>query len=340
MAAQAYDVFFGTTAAGGTPAFDTYVDNDLSSAIVPQPTINDIGGGFYRFEVNWDAIDATHIRYSMSLAGFPDQWDLITSPAAEDTAVTITSTGQTQNMALYESAGGIVQRAAIQLGLGTNSDPYASNDPKWIQLCDALRSVVADLLKKNAWTNLQREVTFATASSATAYALPSDFLDFTNQTGWNRSSFLPMVGPLTPQESQFLKARLANVIINICFRQQGGLITFPIVPPNGTNVAFEYLSKFCVQTAAGSEPTKAYPTLSTDNVLFDPELLVAATKLHWARDRGRETSAMEDRFTELLEAAINQNAGAPSLSLGGRPVNTSFDRMLNDINIPEGNWGA
>lgn len=338
MATQAYDVFFGTTAAGGTPAFATYVNNDTSGSLTP-PSISDIGGGFYRFTVDWGAISATHIRYAMTLAGFADQWDDITSPDAESPVVTITSTGQSQNIALYDSAGTIIQRAGIQLGLGTIADPYASTDPKWIQLCDALRSAGSDLLAESNWTNLQKEVLFTTSGAASAYALPSDYRSMLDQSGWDRSTFMPLVGPVSAQESQYLKARLVNVLFNIVFRIQGGILTFPIVPANGSEVAFAYLSKFWAMSSGSTDPDKARPTVSTDNVLFDPELALASVKLYWARDRGFDTAAFEERYDRLLDSAIGENAGAQILSLDGRRGSLGFDRMINGRNVPDGNWG-
>lgn len=253
-------------------------------------------------------------------------------------ALTCTITPVSAQPALYDTAGTVVQRAALQIGLGNISDPYASTDPNVLQLCEFLRQSGDDLSTQHDWTAMVREATFTTDGVADTVTLPPDFYDFVDGTGWNRSTRWPLIGPLSPQDVQFLKARLVNVLIQIAYRKVGGNLVFPIIPGAGSVCAFEYQSTYWAQSAGASVPDKKSPTVSTDMVLYDADLMVAAVKLRWAEEKGFDTTLARSRYDEKLGYMIGKDAGGQSLGLAGRA--RPFDRMINADNVPPGNWGV
>lgn len=333
MAAQEYELFFGTVNAGGAPTFVRFARGDTGAAVTP-PAITERGDGLYLFSWDWGTSPSASIEYIATLNGV-ELFDVISASPSPGTVSVTAST--TQNLALFDTAGTIVARAALQLGIGNVPDPYASTDPAILQLCEFMRQAADDLTTRSDWGHIIREATFTTDGASTSYALPADFHDFIDQTGWNRTTQFPLVGPLSPQQTQFLKSRLANVLLQIAFRKVGGLLVFPIVPAAGAVVAFEYQSTYWVQSANASAPDKEAPTVSTDVVLFDSDLMVAATKLRWCEEKGWDTAAVQARFDEKLEHAIGKDTGAPVIALGGRT--RPLDRMINGANISEGNWG-
>jgi hypothetical protein len=333
MAAQVYELFFGTANAGGAPTFSRFARGDTGDPVTP-PAITERGQGLYLFSWDWGLSPSTSIEYIATLNGV-ELFDSISGNPPPGTVAITPSTSPAQSM--FDSAGTIITRAALQLGLGNFSDPYASTDPQILQLCEFLRQAGDDLNTEHDWTQLVREATFVTDGVSTSYALPADFHDFIDQSGWNRSAHLPLIGPLTSQDVQYMKARLINVLLQIAFRKVGGLLVFPVVPAANATVAFEYQSTNWVQSINASAPDKDAPNASTDTVLYDSDLMVAAVKLRWCEEKGWDTSAAQARYDEKLEHCIGKDTGGTVLSLGRRA--RPFDRLIDGRNVPEGSWG-
>lgn len=152
---------------------------------------------------------------------------------------------------LLDTAGNIVNDAAVELGLEASSDPFTSTDANHVMLVKLLKSLGRDLWRERSWSHLQREHLFVTVSGTPNYSLPNDFGRMEPQTGWNRTNRLPLGGPMTEQEWQYLKARLVGVVFTVLFRPlQKQLWLYPDTStPGGYTIAFEYLSRYFTQTA-------------------------------------------------------------------------------------------
>jgi hypothetical protein len=163
-----------------------------------------------------------------------------------------------------ETAGTIVADAACELGLvaftSKPSDPFGSADPNIGQLCQLLKPVGRTLVRLAQWSRLLQPYAFSTVANQGLYALPDDFDRMVPQTAWNRSTRQPLGGPLSPQEFEYFKGRLAGITWNILFRTlQGQFQAFPDdATPGGYVVAYEYISNYFVQ-AAGSSANLASP---------------------------------------------------------------------------------
>ena len=105
----------------------------------------------------------------------------------------------------FETAEQIRNDAAIELGLTTSdsSDPFASTDQNMVQLCRLITGVGRDLVKVRQWTHLQKSTTISTSNGDNDYDLPDDFDRYINGSGWNRTTDLPLVGPLSPPQQRF-----------------------------------------------------------------------------------------------------------------------------------------
>lgn len=157
----------------------------------------------------------------------------------------------------FDTAGNIIADAAVELGLVSRTatltawDPFGNTtDANQGLLCQLCKSLAHDLQQEYSWTALQNSYTFTTAAGQAQYQLPADFLCMIDQTGWNRSTRLPLAGPMAPQEWQYLKARLVGVTFNFIFRQmQQRWWAFPDTnTPAGYNIGFEYKSRFTAQS--------------------------------------------------------------------------------------------
>lgn len=328
-----YLLDFGSVNTGGSPAFTSGFFRRLDTlAAITAPTLTEISSGVYYFDYVWSTAPAgvTSIAYKAIMGG-------------TEVAGTITSplyTGQ-QTLTLYPTALTVLNRAAAQCTLAQVADPYAETNPDWVLMRDLLVSLGREILKapQEPWTHLVRSNSFVTDGVSYFHTLPGDYRAMVDNTLWNRSTRLPGIGPMTSQQRAALQARLVSIVLNVSFRIDGNVLTFPILPPSGQTVAYDYYSTFWVQSTSGAIPDKDRPTASTDVLLFDEELLVTGLVLRFLENRGYDTVKAQERFNSHLEDAIGRNVGGSVISLTGQPHNV-WDRMLGADNVPAGNWPA
>lgn len=253
-------------------------------------------------------------------------------------------------VAKYDTAGNIINRAASELGLGKVADPFvsASNDPNFAQLVAFLTTIGQELLQIAEWRQLVTEFTLTTLLGVGVYALPGDWVDVIPQTEWNRTTRLPLAGPLSSQQWQGLKAWTINSAYTLAFRMQPNEIWFiPTAPPVGTVVAMEYRSRSWVipnGSAVGNYTSLGAAgqdnvLVSGDICLYDPLLLVRGLKLRFKEEKGFDsTTALRD-FTASLAAVYSINSPGAKLSLNGAMMGGGRDRLISATNLPLTGYG-
>lgn len=153
----------------------------------------------------------------------------------------------------FTTAGDIINEAAVEIGLSAVPDPYTSTDPNFVQLRQLLKSLGREIVHARRWTILRRERAFTTVAGQAIYPLPADFHEMLPQTWWNRTNRLPVGGPLSPQEWQYLKARLVGVVFNVLFRPMQNVIElYPSNTPAGYDIVYEYQSEWWVKNTVGA----------------------------------------------------------------------------------------
>lgn len=242
-----------------------------------------------------------------------------------------------------EQAGKLIARAAVQSGILALSpsqidayDPFAATDPNVLQLIEFLNSLGSELSNTFQWSRQKKEYTFATVAGTTLYDLPTDFYSFVHESGWNRSVRLPLLGPLTSQEVQTIKAQLTGVVLNVPWRQVGNQFEFPMSPPNGQTIAFEYLSSNWISTDGLTVDASA-ATVRTHWVLHSPLLIVRGLKLRWAEAKGFDTTVLERQYALALQSAAVRATSARSLRADGGKI---IDRYLDRPNVPPSGFGS
>ena len=335
-----YTIDFGEVNAGGAPTFDVFKRLDTLANLTP-PAIVEVGSGIYYFDYDWSIAPAQSVQVKVVLNGI-ELSDVISGTTSTGSGVA--SVGQNSVIG-YKTAQYVVNQAALELALvqgplASLTDPFASSDPNIQQLIGFVNFLGDDLNNKYNWPQFVKECTITTSGSALYYTLPSDFHEMFDQSGWNRSMRIPLIGPLTSQETQFLKARLGTVLINVAFRLLGGnTIYFPIPPQNGQTIIFEYLSSNWVQSAAaGSGPDQDSILQASDYVCYDPSMIIAGIKLLWSESHAMETSILQRRFDEKLAHAIERFTGARLVNLAGSGLGA--DRLLDTNNLPVTGYGG
>ena len=246
----------------------------------------------------------------------------------------------------WATAKTIINRAAVQLGISNGpassmGDPYASTDPKLTQMCEFLTTAGRELARYD-FPQLRITDTITT-TSANEYDLPADFIEMVEGTAWNRTTDFPMLGPLTDQEWQYLFTRDMGSVVQTVFRIRGNkdndYSTIEINPnatvTSGETLAFEYRSRYWAMATGGSAADKDAPTVGTDVIFLDEELVISWIKLAWLTDRGFDTEKAEEKYhARLADCVAGEHARTIKMG-GGR----GSIRQIDDSNLPFTGWG-
>lgn len=244
-------------------------------------------------------------------------------------------------MARYSTADTIINRAAVECGLTPAADVFASTDPAFVQLRNLITTCGQELLESHPWEYLRREHQITTSSlDAGNYALPSDFGYMINQTGWDRTNRLPVTGPLTAQQWQYLKGRnLVTSTIYVSFRvMQNEFYVYPDDPvPDGLDINFEYISRNWVIPDAAPGTYSDIVEANGDTILFNTVMMVQYLRYKFLEAKGFDSASALGAFTGAYLKETGHDGAAPMLNAG---VGTSRIPLLNYRNIPYTNFGG
>jgi len=247
-------------------------------------------------------------------------------------------------MSRYQTAGVLINRVAVSVGLNKVADPFASLDPAFVQLCELANQVGEDLLDKYTWEVLNKLYEFTTqVGDPGEYPLPADFAYMIDQTGWQQSGAngpFPLLGPATSQQWSYLEAlRLFDVTIYAYFWVNEGLVKlFPNPITTEFPVSYRYVSTYWARATDDITSIGQAFVDSPDNlVLFDPLLFIRALKLAFLQAKGFDTTKAEDDFYITFDSVTGHDKPAPVLS-AGRGGRIGW-RWLDAANVPETGFG-
>jgi hypothetical protein len=202
------------------------------------------------------------------------------------------------------------------------------------------------LYSYTSWERLTRQEEFVTdAREPQDYDLPNDFAYMLDQTGWMRDENVPLMGPLSAQEWQYLIGRdLVSSTIYASFRiNEGMLKLFPTTDgiKVGENIAYEYMSKNWVQPAGETDQDDfaSFPTVASDIVLFQDPLPSLALKCRFLAAKGMDTTKADAEYSSVFLSLTGQEKSAPILraaggAWGGWPLLNAWR------NVPDTHYGG
>jgi hypothetical protein len=233
----------------------------------------------------------------------------------------------------FRTAAEVINLAANEVGLAEVADPYASTDPAFIQLRTFLAKVGNQLRRRYAWSHLRATHTITTVLNQMSYALPADFGSMVDQTGWNRSTSLPLSGPATAQQWHTVLGQGASAnTIDVWFRPfQAQFQLAGSTVSAGQTLTFEYTSRWWVAPQGEETPTTDTPTAATDVLWFEPDLLVDALVRLFTARKGFDTTDVDAQLQQTLSEVIGADSPAPILSLYPR----TGIRWIDERNIPD-----
>lgn len=242
----------------------------------------------------------------------------------------------------WDSVQQIISQAALEVGLGSaGTDVVNSTDPNILQMVGLLNSCGRELVHLRSWNHLRGEHLFTTVAGQSVYPLPADYHNMIDQTWWNRTNRLPVGGPLSAQEWQYLKGRLVGIVFNVLFRPMNRQISlYPTTnTPAGFEIAFEYNSSYWVSRTAAPDTRVGDSVLySTDLVWFDPLLVMRKVKLDFLKAKGFDTSAAQQDFNVALDYVKGNDAPSPTLH-AERRFNPIVDPLIGGQSVPVTGFG-
>jgi hypothetical protein len=248
-------------------------------------------------------------------------------------------------MSQYDTAADLINSAAIECGLNTVADPFASTTNEMIQLRTLLTNAGRELCSGlYEWQQLSKSYSFSTGAvppSDGLFALPADFGYMVNQTGWTPTSGglgLPLAGPLSEQTWQALvNTNLAASTIYLSFKVADR--KFQILPkpaPANQTVVYSYQSQNWVLVNGGATTANKVAN-AADIVLFDAVMMVKFLATRYKQMKGLDAAASLTAFQALFASFTGINAPAEILSLSGR---AGFPYINVWTNLPVSGFGS
>lgn len=228
--------------------------------------------------------------------------------------------------AYYDTAGDIVNSAAVECGLDTAGDPFTSPAPHMVQMCALLTNCGRELYNKYQWQQFIENASYDTdtdiiVGTTNQFALPDDFAHLINQTGWTPNNLglgLPLGGPYTEQQWDAIVAQqLAASTIYIGFKIADGTFqVLPDPPPASTTITFGYMSRNWVQVEGVAADGATKVENSSDIVMFEPVMIVKMLAARYKQAKGLDATDSLDQFNAAYNSATSLNAPAPVLDMG------------------------
>ena len=239
------------------------------------------------------------------------------------------------------TANEVLNRVSAEVGLLVSQDPWAENGGHWVQMKPLLQIAGEELAKLYPWEILVKEHQITTSSSDSGdYPLPDDFLYMINQTGWERNENVPLFGPLSAQDWQYLLGRdLVSSTIYASFRiQQGIFAIFPQPPPDNLDIRYEYINRNWVLNSASANEENDTILQGGDILLYDRTLISRMLKVKWLEAKRFDTTKAQDDFNQIYQQLTAHDKGAEILQ-AGRTRNRNFPYLNALRNTPDSGYG-
>jgi len=234
----------------------------------------------------------------------------------------------------------LVKRVNGQMGLPLPTAVVSqTNDRLATQMLFLLNKVGTKLLKPMQgyrWTQFKKRWDFTTVPGTTLYDLPDDWDSFIDQTMNSKSLVYPAIGPVGDPAWAWLIARTWGPLIRVMYRTRGGMLELYQSPASPQAMLVDYTSRGWVYQQKAPVGNKDVVDQDDDIILYDADLIQAALKLEFLREKGFDTTTAQNDFDLLLELAINTDSDAAILNVAG----SRGTPLIGTDNIPQSGYGA
>ena len=229
-----------------------------------------------------------------------------------------------------------VQYFCRRTGLPVPTTVMGSTDSQVLQVLALLEEEGNDLAKRGPWQAITFEATHTTVATESQGAMTTiatnGFSYLKNNTMWDRTDDLPVIGPLDDQEWQTIKA-VTVTGPRYQFRIRGGLLLVNPTPAASHTWAFEYVSKNWILGADGTT-YKQYFTLDTDTLLLPEELLIMGLRWRWKKEKGLQYTEDFNTYELQVNDAFGRDGGKRNLHMDDYPSQGARPGIF----VPQGPW--
>jgi len=234
----------------------------------------------------------------------------------------------------------VVQNFCRLHGLVVPTSVINSQDTTVQQIYAALLDVLSETVQESKFQVLTQEALFTLTGTESQGAMttlcPNGYQWAVNDTFYDRTRMLPLIGPMNEVEWQQLKA-LPNSLPNYKYRIRGGnLLINPVPSSSGgfSQIAFEYISSWFTTSVSGT--AQATPLHDTDLFVFPEAIVAKGLAYRWKQIKGLPYTEDQTRYFDMLNNFVARNKTA-------RKINVSEDKLTDvgpGIFVPSGNWNV
>lgn len=174
--------------------------------------------------------------------------------------------------------------------------------------------------------------TFPIVFCKVKYAMPADYDHMIPETHWDKSKHWRMLGPMTPQQWEWLKSGYIATGPRIRWRRLQDLFQIWPAVSSPELLGMEYVSNSPVRSATGA--VKQQFTQDTDTSIFPDGLLITGLKNAYYQAKGLG-GQYEAQFNQLLGIAKAQDGGTGKLSMAPDPLSV----LIGWENVPDSRYG-
>lgn len=211
----------------------------------------------------------------------------------------------------------VIQNFCRRSGIPVPSTVTGSTDSQVLQVMALLEEEGNDLSARGGWSELTYEAahtTTATESQGAMNAIATNgFRNIKNDTIWDRTDRLPILGPLSGPWWQALKA-VQVTGPRYQFRIRGNELLVDPTPDAGHSWYFEYYSQNWILGADGTT-YKQHFTLDTDTIILPETLVLMGLRWRWMREKGFDYAELFRTYEMQVKDAIGRSGGKRNLHM-------------------------
>lgn len=242
----------------------------------------------------------------------------------------------------YKTLAQLVSEVAVMVGFRKPDDPAGSEDPAVQQMVAAVNMAGSDMLNLYDWQNLCKPwdmeiVADFDGQREKAFDLPADFWTFIDQTQWNKTTQLPAIGSVSPQDWQQLQVRNPKVVMTFLWQVRENKLWIQSPPSTPQVFTFVYISRGWVIDADNPNLIKNSATKNGDIVQFDAYLMALLARAKWQQMKGFDATAANNDFRTNYELRKGKANGGQILSMtkvSGLPYLNMY------LNAPDTGYGG
>lgn len=210
----------------------------------------------------------------------------------------------------------IVQDLCGRQNLPTPTTVYGTTDQQVRQLLKLLEEEGNDLSVRGGWERLVIEATHTTVAledQGAITTIANGFRYIKNNTIWDRTNRLPVLGPVDGQDWQAMKALVA-LGPRFSFRIRGGKLLVDPPPSAGYSWYFEYVTKNWI-LAQDNTTYKRRFTADTDQVLLPDDLCLQGLRWRWKKEKGLDYAEDFRTYETQVKDQLGRDGGKPILRM-------------------------